>query len=247
MKDNVFFGNSKVVYVAGDMHGDYDNFRKILEIYQEQGKHSLLLFLGDYADRGSYGLEIITELNDLIRKRKDIVALKGNHENYTLGKPSFTPCDLVHEADVKYGSWEKFYDDIMIKLLARLYIAAIINDLLFVHGGITSRIKKAGDLAKKENEINLLWSDPSPVSGEHPNIRGAGITFGEDITDMVLSSLGLKMIIRSHEPRKAAYGPCIEHGGRVITINSCMSYGEPWKHFLLKVNTIELKYEPIFL
>ncbi len=72
-------------------------------------------------------------------------------------------------------------------------------------------------------------------------------TFGEDVTTRVLSSLGLKMIVRSHEPGKAAYGPYIEHGGKIITINSCASYGKPRKPFILKVDTESLKCEPIFI
>jgi len=245
MRNKVFTGSVKNVYVAGDLHGDYESFRKILHRYETVERDSLLLFLGDYADRGYNGLEIIMELNKLLNGREDIVAIKGNHEMYVNGEPAFSPCDLIYEAQRKYNSWAEFYRDIMVNFLAKLHIAAIINNILFVHAGISSRIKSARDLEK--NEIDLLWSDPSPVSGEHPNIRGAGIIFGEDVTMKVLSSLNLKMIIRSHEPRKAANGPYIEHSGKVVTTNSCASYGEPWKPFILKVDTESLKYKPIFL
>jgi serine/threonine-protein phosphatase 5 len=247
MKNKVFIGSVKNVYVAGDLHGDYESFKKILNGYEKSERDSLLLFLGDYADRGFNGLEIIMELNKLLDTRKDIVSLKGNHEMYVDGMPTFSPCDLIYEAQEKYTSWKKFYHDIMIEFLAKLHIAAIINNVLFIHAGISSEVKTMKDLTKHENEVNLLWSDPSSLPGEHPNIRGAGVTFGEDVTTKVLSSLDLKMIIRSHEPRKAAFGPCVEHGGKVITTNSCASYGEPWKPFMLKVDTESLKYESIFL
>ncbi len=206
----------------------------------------MLLFLGDYADRGCNGVEIIMELDKLLDKREDIVSLKGNHEMYINGRPTFSPCDLVYEAQNKYISWKKFYHNVFKGFLEKLYIAAIINKVLFVHAGISSRINTVKDLSNHENEINLIWSDPSSESGEHPNIRGAGILFGEDITNQVISSLGLKMIIRSHEPDKAAYGPCVEHGGKIITINSCASYGGNRKPFILKINTRNLNYMPIF-
>jgi hypothetical protein len=135
----------------------------------------------------------------------------------------------------------------MVDFLAKLHIAAIMNNVLFVHAGISSKIKTVEDLAKHENETYVLWSDPSPLSGEHPSMRGAGITFGEDVTTKVLSALGLKMIVRSHEPSKAAYGPYSEHGGKIITTNACASYGEPWKPFMLKIDTKSLKHKPIFL
>jgi serine/threonine-protein phosphatase 5 len=247
MANRAFTGSVKNIYVVGDLHGDYESFGKILGRYEKLERDSLLLFLGDYADRGYNGVEIIMELKKLLDSRKDIIALKGNHEMYIDGKPFFSPCDLIYEAQIKYNSWKKFYHDIMVDFLAKLYIAAVINNVLFVHAGISSEIKTVKDLEKNKNEIDLLWSDPSMLRGEHPNMRGAGITFGEDVTTKVLSSLGLKIIVRSHEPGKAASGPYIEHEGKVVTTNSCASYGESGKSFLLKVDTESLKYEPIFL
>ncbi len=247
MKNKIFTANTKTVYVAGDLHGDYESFDKILSIFQKSGEDSLLLFLGDYADRGKQGLEIIMKLNNLLADNDKIVALKGNHELYINGKPDFAPCDLVFEAGVKYGSWDKFYNDVFSSFLSKLYIAALINNILFIHGGVSSRINSAEDLENIANEKTLLWSDPSSFKGEHRDLRGAGVEFGEDVTDRVLSSLGLKLIIRSHEPGKAANGPYAEHGGKVITTNSCSSYGKPWKRFLLKINTSTLKHTTIYL
>jgi hypothetical protein len=247
MVNRVFAKNIRDVYAAGDLHGDYQSFKSILNVYEKIRKDSLLIFLGDYADRGLYGVEIITELNKLLDSRKDIIALKGNHEIYTDGKPSFYPCDLIHEAEGKYGSWKKFYHDVMLGFLPKLYVAAVINEVLFIHGGISSKIRSKEDLNKPENEKFLLWSDPSSIPGEHPNPRGAGVIFGEDITQKVLSSLGLKIIVRSHEPGKAAYGPYVEHEGKIITVSSCSSYGVLWKPFLLRINTETRKYEPLFL
>jgi hypothetical protein len=46
MRNRVFTNSIKHVYVAGDLHGDYEHFRKILDIFEISGKDSLLLFLG---------------------------------------------------------------------------------------------------------------------------------------------------------------------------------------------------------
>lgn len=247
MGNRIFTGSNRYVYVAGDLHGDYDSFREIMRIHNKPVKDSLLLFLGDYADRGSQGVEIITELNSLLDKRDEIVALKGNHEIYKNSKPEFFPCDLIHEAELKNNSWHNFYNEVFSDFLKKLHIAAIINNVLFIHAGVFSGITGITDLTKKENEEYLLWSDPSPEPGEHMSVRGAGVEFGEDVTERVLSALGLKLIIRSHEPRKAGLGPFEEHGGRIITTNACNSYGESWRPFILKVDTEDLKYETIFL
>jgi serine/threonine-protein phosphatase 5 len=244
MINRVFTSNIKNVFAAGDLHGNYESFSSILNIYEKNRKDSVLIFLGDYADRGSNGVEIITELSKLIDTREDIIALKGNHEMYKEGRPFFYPCNLIYEAEEKYGSWEVFYQDTVLNFLNRLHIAAIINNVLFVHAGISLRIKTKDDLVKHTNEKYLLWSDPSSVQGEHLNPRGAGVLFGEDITAKLLSSLDLKMIVRSHEPEKAANGPFTEHKGKVLTINSCSLYGKP---FLLKIDTKSLKFKPLFL
>ena len=245
MINRVFTSNIRNVFAAGDLHGDYQSFRTILDIYEKnRKKNSILIFLGDYADRGSYGIEIITELNKLLDTREDIIALKGNHEMYIDGKPFFYPCNLIYEAEEKYGSWKKFYQDIMLEFLAKLHMAAIVNNAFFVHAGISSKIRTKDDLMKPSKEMDLLWSDPSSIPGEHSNPRGAGVLFGEDITVKFLSSLNLKIIVRSHEPEKAAYGPYAEHEEKIITINSSTSYGKP---FLLKIDTMSLKYEPLFL
>ena len=242
--NKVYTSNIKNIFAAGDLHGDYKSFRSILNIYDGNKRDSILVFLGDYADRGSNGVEIITELSRLLDTRDDIIALKGNHEIYINGKPSFYPYNLVYEAREKYGSWKAFYHDVMIDFLDRLHIAAIVNNVLFVHAGISSKIKTPDDLAKPSNEKDILWSDPSYMTGEASNQRGAGVLFGNDVSSNVLFSLGLKMIVRSHEPEKAENGPFAEHDGKVLTINSCGLYGKP---FLLKIDTKSLKYKPLFL
>lgn len=247
MDNRIFTGSNRYVYVAGDLHGDYDSFSKITRMHNKPAKDSLLLFLGDYADRGPQGVEIITELNSLLHKRDDIAALKGNHEIYKNKKPEFFPCDLIHQAELKNNSWNSFYNEIFSDFLNKLHIAAIINNVLFIHAGVFSGITGITDLVKKENEECLLWSDPSSIPGEHISVRGRGVKFGEDVTERVLSAMGLKLIIRSHEPRKAGSGPFEEHGGRIITVNACNSYGESWRPFILKVDTENLGYETIYL
>lgn len=45
-----------------------------------------LIFLGDYADRGPKGVEVIDSVEELIGKYPGrLIALRGNHEDYTEG------------------------------------------------------------------------------------------------------------------------------------------------------------------
>ncbi len=212
--------------VFGDIHGDLEAFRAGVDA---AGPTDAMLFLGDYADRGPEGVEVIEATNKLLEEKSErVVALKGNHEEYTKdGQPTFSPCTLIDEARRKRGSWKSFRPAFS-KFVDRLSIAAILPEsLLFVHGGIHRSISSEDDLASPDRSLEneILWSDPGNHKGEGPSMRGIGTVFGSDITIDVTSSLGVSAVVRSHEPRKAMSGPYIEHDGRYVTISSTSVYG----------------------
>jgi len=227
------------ILVAGDIHGDYDSLRRILRSVDMD--RDLLVFLGDYADRGLYGVEVIDTISDLVgRYSGRVLALKGNHEDYTEdGEPTFYPCDLVYEATRKRGGWMQYFVERLKPFIGRLYLAAVIpGEILMVHGGVSSRIESLDDLRYPSLSIerDVLWSDPWSGYGEYPNRRGVGVEFGVDITEKVCMKLGVKMIVRSHEPMKASTGPYYEHGGRVVTVSSTSVYGG--KPFILTIDPL---------
>ena len=64
----VLFPEAAVVYVWGDLHGSLHSFLRhlaflrrmgVLSEHWELGPHVHLLFLGDYVDRGAFGVEVI--------------------------------------------------------------------------------------------------------------------------------------------------------------------------------------------
>jgi protein phosphatase len=241
--------NCEKLFVVGDIHGDLSVFQEIVKIVNEEWKKSsdvLLLFLGDYADRGDYGLEVIEGLKELIEKHPTkVVALKGNHEDYDEnGNPKFRPSDLIHEVVSKRGTWHEYFKRNLSQFFSSLPIAAKYRSILFVHGGISSKVKSLEDLMfpSKEIEEDILWSDPFEGYGEYPNPRGAGVLFGKDITDKVLSLLSANKLIRAHQPQKAINGVFEEHGGKVVTISSTRVYNG--KAALLEIhgNVIKVRH-----
>lgn len=226
--------------VVGDIHGDYEIFQRICNLFNPL--KDCMIFLGDYADRGPRGIEVLHEISKLVKKYDQIIILKGNHEDYTIdGKPKFSPCDLIEEANKKKGGWKRYFQNELRYLMDEMYLAALLpNQVLFVHGGISSKIKNITDLRypSKHIEEDILWSDPRDGKGEYPNTRGIGVSFGKDISDYVCSNLGVKTIIRSHQPMKARKKPYVEHDGRVITINSTSIYGSPPFILCLPLNTV---------
>jgi len=214
--------------VVGDLHGDLESFNKILNIWKDD-KNNYIIFLGDYADRGSNGLEIIEKLNKL-KNKENVILLKGNHEDYDEnGNPLFSPCDLIRGVESKYSYWNSYFSNHLNPFFNSLYLAAIAQkDILFVHGGISSKIKSWKDLKYPSREIeeDIIWSDPDQFeNGEHPNTRGTGVEFGVDVTEKVLNELNAKLVIRSHQPNLAFNGPNFTHNNKVVTISSTSVYG----------------------
>jgi hypothetical protein len=215
--------------VAGDIHGDFRAFQGVRKIFGGE-PDSLLIFLGDYADRGERGLEVIEGVQKLMKQHGGrVIALKGNHEDYRDGIPYFSPWDLGTEVeDKKRMRWEEFFPSFKRNFLDKLFLAALIPKVaLCVHGGVSPRLHGVEDLENPFGalEEDLLWSDPWEGPGEHPNPRGAGVLFAPEISRGVLKEMGAKFIIRGHEPRKAFDGPYPEHGNRVFTCSSTGVYG----------------------
>ena len=231
--------------VVGDIHGDYDSLTKILEKSDFENSNRIIVFLGDYADRGANGLEVYNKILSLKKRHpKRVVMLKGNHESYTKYNgeitPLFAPCTFVNELMSKVDNWreklEEFFD-----LWKSLPIAAIVEGkYLFVHGGISSKIKSLEDLKNPTLAVeeDVLWSDPYEEKGECPNPRGAGILFGPDVSKKVCEKLGIKKIIRSHQPHIALSGCREHHDGRIITISSTTVYGGTPAFLKIKNNKI---------
>jgi serine/threonine-protein phosphatase 2B catalytic subunit len=67
---------------VGDIHGQFYDFVKLIEPDiggdPEENKY---VFLGDYVDRGSFSIEVLTLLLSMkITHPKTVVMLRGNHE-----------------------------------------------------------------------------------------------------------------------------------------------------------------------
>lgn len=224
----VYLPEKGKVLVVGDLHGDLGSLVFILEEsdFTEKGnKEALyLVFLGDYGDRGEKSPEayyLILTLKSIFRKR--IILLRGNHEGpKDLG---VRPHDLPYFLREKYGNKGREAYAHLQRFFDSLHHSVIINGkYLMLHGGLPEGLTSLDEIAyaherhpAKKYLEEILWSDPGEVEENYPSPRGAGRIFGRKLTMDVLSKLGVKTLIRSHQP---CQGVSVNHGGKVLTLFS---------------------------
>jgi len=69
------------IFAIGDIHGCLDKLKTLLGMIQLDWDKDLMVFLGDYVDRGPDSQGVIELLLDLKKEHADrLIFLKGNHE-----------------------------------------------------------------------------------------------------------------------------------------------------------------------
>jgi len=218
--------------IVGDIHGDLESLEYILKNSRflekaRKRKHEYLIFLGDYGDRGASSPEVyyvILKLKEVFPAK--VILLRGNHEGPGDLMPN--PHDLPSQLSQKYGTkaTATIYLDLR-NLFGKLPTAVIIGKkYVLIHGGLPSNAYTIEDIAlaakthpKHSHLEEMLWSDPEEeITGTKGSPRGAGRLFGEDVTERILKLLGVKILIRGHEPVENGYK--VNHGGRIFTLFS---------------------------
>jgi len=227
--------------VIGDLHGDLESLIDILKesnfLQRMDRKHdALMIFLGDYGDRGDYSAEVFyTILRMKLQYPKQVVLMRGNHEQFILMRENGqvpedltpSPHDLPMQFQARFGqNWEEAYARIR-ELFEYLYNALVVEKrYLLIHGGLPQQARTIEDLAyahtprsKRGMLEDMLWSDPDEtIQDVSLSPRGAGKLFGRRVSSEVLKRYDVNVLIRGHEPCEEGFK--INHDGRVLTLFS---------------------------
>lgn len=216
------------VFVVGDLHGQYFDFLNMLDIIKQttqnkDNNNRKLMFLGDYVDRGCHSVELIVHLLLLkLSCPKDVLLLRGNHEN----RAQTAVYGFMDECQFKYDAYVYWR---ICDLFAYLPMASVINDqYLCIHGGIVPDIDLddiiCSDRISEYSHIGpVLWSDPSDDIQDYGNSeRGAGCLFGATALTNFLRREKLNYLIRSHQ--LVMDGARTQFSGQCITVWSAPNY-----------------------
>ena len=173
----------ELVYAVADIHGCYELMKDVLarlaadtEV-RAAGRRPILIFLGDYVDRGPHSARVMEALVWLQRRGDlEIHFLKGNHEQALLefleapersgpwigfgGAETLTSYGVVPPpAEAPPDVYRAARDDLLermpashLHLLQRLETMVIVGDYAFVHAGV-----RPGVPLGEQEEIDLLW------------------------------------------------------------------------------------------
>ncbi len=226
--------------VVGDLHGDLKSLLRILKKSEFFEKKKTLVFLGDYIDRGDNQVEVFYTVLRLREEYPDrVFLLRGNHE-YIQGL-EVSPHDFPFHLYEYFGDlYDKIYY-LVRSVWNSFSFSAILNEQYFlVHGGVPVGFIEKENLKNPDFKIKeqLLWNDPFEGYGFYPSPRGAGFLFGKDITENFLDYIGVKKIIRAHEP---CNGFKENHEGKVLTVFSMKGYYGNKHAGFLEISSNKLK------
>lgn len=186
-------------WVIPDIHGCYITLKTLFNEYIKPTEKDHIFFLGDYIDRGPKSKEVIDFIMDLQLELPNVVAIKGNHEDYLL---------------------KAYWEDTEKKPFLGIKTKSRIQKEWEKQGGATTLnsfgVKWPGDLPK--NYIEWLTNLPTYHELENCILVHAGLNFDNDDPfednhammwfrdyPIIPEKINYKKIIHGHVPVKLEF------------------------------------------
>jgi serine/threonine protein phosphatase 1 len=152
------------IFAVGDIHGSFDKLEAMMDVLPwDRDAGDLLLFIGDYVDRGPRSRDVVELLVQLKRAGGNFAFLKGNHEKMLLDFYVEQKDQMLYVANggaetiasyVEGAIGRKAFvlpeDHLEFLLSLKLYYET--EDYIFVHAGLRDGIP-----LPEQNEEDLLW------------------------------------------------------------------------------------------
>jgi hypothetical protein len=217
-------------YIMGDIHGDKNTFQTFFEktqFFKNPSKDVKLVFLGDYIDRGLFGLNVLTSLIYLkMVVDKQIILLRGNHEIWEEQNGDIVPTALGDNMFLEF--WKDYFNMNTIKKIKEFFdklpvIVLLSNEIVLVHAGIPrpidgnyNYIENLNSLNEKERLYEIMWSRPEEKDDVFISYGSPHFSFAKKQFVEFMNHIGGKLMIRGHDPE----GFKEYYDGKLITIFS---------------------------
>ncbi|MBZ9572101.1 serine/threonine protein phosphatase [Patescibacteria group bacterium] len=185
----------KKIIFAGDTHGDLEISKKVISDYLKP--ENIIVFLGDYVDRGPFSKKTLDFLLETkVKNPNQIYLLQGNHEGHHILK--FSPADFWERLDKK--EYQKYSS-----VVEKFPLAVITKDIIALHGALpdVKSIKEINQIKLGSEEwLQITWGDFSEVKGEYlgKDPFTGRPQFGRDYFLKLMKRFKKKVLIRSHQP-----------------------------------------------
>ena len=256
---------AKRIIIVGDLHGDYESLSKILYYYDKIKQDALLIFLGDYVDRGPNQLKCLIGVLSLKEIQPDkVLLLRGNHECVSLNLKYGFYDEIIEKYGKKIAS--VFYRRYILEIYKALPYMALIeyygHRILCVHGGppliflegkpYLPRLEELSYLPREVEPrdpivLQILWNDVRENIDDYaPSLRSEGIYYiGRKLLRQFLDYNRLSILVRGHEPVPRGYKVILN--GKVFTIFTCRYYNVSPKALVIEYVDGKLKFRVLRL
>ena len=199
---------------VGDTHGDLDATTKVTDKYLT--KNNVIVFLGDYVDRGDHSLENMLHLLTLkVQHPQNLILLMGNHEGFLVKE--FYPANFWLELSQER---REMFNGTLLRLPFAVQSA---NGILGLHGALPNvdRLEDINDVVPGDETWNqMVWGDFQDMEGESLGEYVGRPQFGRDYFDRLMSRFEKSVLIRAHQPNVSAN----MFGKRCLTLFTSFAY-----------------------
>ncbi|MCX7823546.1 MAG: serine/threonine protein phosphatase [Syntrophobacterales bacterium] len=152
------------IFAIGDIHGHVKKLKKLLAEIPYDLSQDILIFLGDYIDRGPASKFVVETVMDLWRRSERVICLRGNHEQmfldflrrsdtllFLLNGGKSTLESYGYEEDLE-GHYRVYVPFSHVDFFRSLPCLVEIDQYVFVHGGLRPNLS-----LDEQTEEDLLW------------------------------------------------------------------------------------------